>query len=68
MTNHSIPSFDHLQSIDQPHEQDRYRGSLVEAQIRRNGQMKYQRTTQAADPHGEDIVMPDGEIISPSSR
>jgi hypothetical protein len=62
MTHHSILSFDHLQSTDHHPEHPRYKGALVEAQIR-NGQMKYQRTTLAAEPLGVDLAMPDGEIM-----
>jgi hypothetical protein len=44
-------------------ERERLASSLVQAEIRRNGQLKYRRV-QAA-PAGREIVMPDGEVLVP---
>ena len=66
MKTHSIPSFDHLQSAEPHRQHGRHEGSLVEAQIRRNGQMKYQRTTSTTG--NAELVMPDGEIMRTESR
>lgn len=56
----SPPSFDHLPSAAAP-EREPYAANPIQAQICRNGRMKYQRTrAPAAD---EETVMPDGEIV-----
>jgi hypothetical protein len=56
----SPPSFDHLPSSPAA-EREPYAAHPIQAQIYRNGQMKYRRT-RASAPDGE-IVMPDGEIV-----
>ena len=56
----SPPSFDHLPSTAAA-EREPYAAHPIQAQICRNGRMKYQRIrAPAAD---EEIVMPDGEIV-----
>lgn len=56
----SPPSFDHLPSASAA-EREPYAAHPIQAQICRNGRMKYRRThAPAAD---EEIVMPDGEIV-----
>lgn len=54
-------SFDHL-PFATPAERDHYATHPIQAQICRNGQMKYARTrvTEATS----ELVMPDGEIIA----
>ena len=54
----SPPSFDHL-PFATPAEREHY-AHPIQAQICRNGRMKYQRTRAATS---EEIVMPDGEIV-----
>lgn len=63
MATTSIPSFDHLQPTARRDGRELRGGTLMEAEIRRNGQMKYQRTTRLAERDNEEIVMPDGEIV-----
>lgn len=56
---YSPPSFDHLPfATGAAH--DRYATDPIQAQICRNGRMKYQRTRATTLP---EIVMPDGEIV-----
>jgi hypothetical protein len=55
----SPPSFDHLPAAADPRSR-RDAEHPIEAQIRRNGQMKYRRTLTA---QGTETVMPDGEVI-----
>jgi len=55
----SPPSFDHLPSGPAA-EREPYSAHPIQAQICRNGRMKYQRTRAATS---EEIVMPDGEIV-----
>lgn len=63
---HSTPlSFDHLASATDPR-RERHAEHPIEAQIRRNGQMKYQRTQLASG--SEEVVMPDGEVIVQAAR
>lgn len=60
MASPSPPSFDHLPfAIEAGRE--RYAAHPIQAQICRNGQMKYQRM-RAHAPERE-IVMPDGEVV-----
>jgi hypothetical protein len=56
----SPPSFDHLPFASDA-EREPYAAHPIQAQIFRNGQMKYERTRTAADA---EIVMPDGEIVA----
>ncbi len=44
-------------------ERERLAAGLVQAEIRRSGQLKYQRTRSA--PVRREIVMPDGEVLVP---
>src|SRR3546814_2479928 len=61
----SPPSFDHLPSASAA-EREPYAGYPIQAQICRNGQMKYQRTR--APTSDNEIVMPDGEIVCDADR
>mgnify|MGYP000969967275 CR=1 FL=1 len=57
----SPPSFDHLPSTPAAAEREPYAAHPIQAQICRNGQMKYRRMrTREEDA---EIVMPDGEIV-----
>jgi hypothetical protein len=56
----SPPSFDHL-PFAIPAEREHY-AHPIQAQICRNGQMKYARTR--ASTASAELVMPDGEIIA----
>src|SRR3546814_18611779 len=56
----SPPSFDHLPSASAA-EREPYAGYPIQAQICRNGQMKYQRTR--APTSDNEIVMADREIV-----
>jgi hypothetical protein len=58
----SIPSFDHLPSAMRSSDRDRYDIDPIQAQIRRNGQLKYQRTQVVS--RSEEMVMPDGEVVA----
>ena len=55
------PSFDHQAPVADRPQHARRAEHPIEAQIRRNGQMKYRRTQ--AVPGSVEIVMPDGEVI-----
>jgi len=57
----SPPSFDHLPFATSA-EREHYAAHPIQAQIYRNGQMKYARTRSGAA--NAEIVMPDGEIIA----
>lgn len=57
----SPPSFDHL-PFATPAEREHYAAHPIQAQICRNGQMKYMRT-RVSTPSAE-FVMPDGEIVA----
>lgn len=57
----SPPSFDHLPFATSA-EREHYAAHPIQAQIYRNGQMKYARTRSGAA--NMEIVMPDGEIIA----
>jgi hypothetical protein len=61
----SPPSFDHLHAATRRAEHEWDHLTPIQAQIRRNGQLKYHRTWTA--PRSEEIVMPDGEVIVRSS-
>lgn len=63
MATTSIPSFDHLQPAARRDDKELRGGTLMEAVIRRNGQMKYRRTTRVAERDSKEIAMPDGEIV-----
>lgn len=56
----SPPSFDHLPSAAQRAEHEWEDLTPLQAQIRRNGQLKYHRTQ--IGPHSEDVAMPDREV------
>lgn len=56
----SPPSFDHLPSTPAA-EREPYASHPIQAQICRNGQMKYRR--MRAREEDVEIVMPDGEIV-----
>src|SRR3546814_10097480 len=61
----SPPSFDHLPPAPAA-EREPYAAHPIQAQICRNGQMKYQRTHASASD--TEIVMPDGEIVRDADR
>src|SRR3546814_14603822 len=61
----SPPSFDHLPSSPAA-EREPYAAHPIQAQICRNGQMKYQRTR--APTSDNEVVMPDGEIVLDADR
>ena len=57
----SPPSFDHL-PFATPAEPAHFAAHPIQAQICRNGQMKYVRTQ--ASIRSAEVVMPDGEIVA----
>jgi len=62
MASHQTPNY---QPLFQPYQylpQRHAGGSMVAAQMQRNGQLKYQRTRVAADR--KQVEMPDGEVVS----
>src|SRR3546814_1526434 len=61
----SPPSFDHLPSSPAA-EREPYAAHPLQAQICRNGQMKYQRTR--APTSDNEVVIPDGEIVRDADR
>ncbi|MDN5781276.1 MAG: hypothetical protein L0H23_04505 [Luteimonas sp.] len=55
----SPPSFDHLPFAADT-EREHYTAHPLQAQIYRNGRMKYERTRASE----AEVVMPDGEIVA----
>lgn len=61
MASTSPPSFDHHLPLAGETARERYAAHPIQAEICRNGQMKYRRVHAPA--RETEIVMPDGEVV-----